>query len=78
MFKKLYALLYIIVLLSFVEIFIFKFRNFLILIMGQILTLLAISFFLTFFILMDYSIHSDTISMELSIWYFNGLSIKVL
>ena len=32
---------------------------------------------LTLFILMDYPIDIDTISMELSIWYFKGLSVKI-
>ena len=31
---------------------------------------------LTLFILMDYSIHIDTIGMELSILYFNGLLVN--
>ena len=34
--------------------------------------------FLTLFILIDYLIHIDTISMELSILYFKGMPVKFL
>ena len=36
-----------------------------------------VTHFLTLFILMDYSVHIDTISMELSILYFKGFQVKV-
>ena len=32
---------------------------------------------LTFFILIDYPIHIETVSMELSILYFKGLTFKI-
>ena len=32
---------------------------------------------LTLFILMDYPIHIDTISMGLSVSYFKGLQVKI-
>ena len=39
--------------------------------------LIPIWFYLTPFILMDYSIHMETLSMELSILYFKGLQFEI-
>ena len=36
-----------------------------------------VTHFLTLFILIDYSIHIDTISMELSILFFKGFQVKI-
>ena len=36
-----------------------------------------ICFDLTFFILMDYLIHIDTVIMEFSVLYFKGLRVKI-